>query len=59
MAKDKVSSEIALYITKYLDTRSDISDMMKKVLCRMYKSDMHTSAEWKEIVDRRIAKPAV
>jgi uncharacterized protein YqgQ len=59
MAKEEKVTEIPSYITKYLETRSDISEMMKKVLCKLYKGELHTVAEWKEIIDRRIEKPAV
>lgn len=48
-----------IILEKYFVNRSDVVDSLKGAFLTLYKGQTHTKAEWDEIINSRIARPAV
>lgn len=57
-AEVKPARVVSIIIEKYLVGRNDIPDTLRWVFVILYKGQTHTTAEWDDIISRRLAKPA-
>jgi hypothetical protein len=53
------ASGVKLILEKYLVSRFDIDESLKRVLLTLYKGQVNTADEWDEIIKRRLERPAV
>jgi hypothetical protein len=51
--------EVKIIVEKYLVKRPEIDASLKRVFQTLYKGETHTTAEWDEIIKRRLERPAV
>lgn len=55
---ESVEKPADMIIEKYLANREDIAPEMKRVMSILYKGQIHTAAQWDDIVTKRLTRPA-